>query len=161
MVSRSTWGLVLIGIITLGVLIWACVTQAQESFARSDPKLRDLRDTCAKVDPRIANLPLYSAKKSYTINKEKTYLCLYDEKGALYPDYMLRYVLLHEFAHVLNHEIGHPPSFTNKFNELLNKAVKLQILPGNNKTGELDTKGWLDTNYCMYSDDGGGGDHAE
>lgn len=139
----NRWGLFFMILIVLSVGLWAIVTQIRESYTSSDPILKELRDQAARVDSRIANLPLYSAEKSYTINKEKTFLCLRDEKGEYYDKNMLIYVLLHEFAHVINHEVGHPPSFHKVFDDLLKKAEAIGVWNRNKP---------IISDYCMYND---------
>ena len=90
-------------------------------------------------------LKLYRGKKSYTINKENTYMCLYDEKGEYYPLNLLIYVLLHERAHSLNlKDIGHTELFYKIFQELLDEAEKLGI---------YNQKIPIDDNYCLYAGD--------
>jgi hypothetical protein len=137
------WGLFTLLLITACVLTWAIVTQYNEAYMRNDPILKELRDDAIRVDPRIGNLPLYAAEKSYTINKEKTFLCLRDENGEYYSRNMLMYVLLHEFAHVINEEIGHPPSFYKVFDDLLKKAEAV---------GVWDRDIPIVKDYCMYND---------
>ena len=135
------WGIILLITCTI-ILTWAILTCVKEYFESNDPILNEIRLDVAKVDPRILNIPLYIASKSYTINKEKTYLCLFDENGKYYDKNMLIYVLLHEFAHIINHEIGHPPSFVKTFDELLRKAEEVGIW-SRDKT--------IIQNYCQYN----------
>ena len=139
----TNWGFFALILIVAGVLIWAVVTQYREAYMRNDPILKELRADAIRVDPRIRNLPLYAAEKSYTINKEKTFLCLRDEEGDYYDKNMLMYVLLHEFAHVINHEIGHPPSFHRVFEDLLNKAEAVGVWDRNKPVVK---------DYCTYND---------
>ena len=68
---------------------------------------------------------MYKGDKSYTINKEKTFLCLYDKNGDYYPVNQLVYVLLHEISHALNtKDVGHTDNFNKIFDELLDKATQ-------------------------------------
>jgi len=64
----------------------------------------------------------YEDDQSYTINKEKVYLCLKDKKGKYYGKNMIIYVTLHEIAHVICDEIGHTEKFKQIFDELLYEA---------------------------------------
>ena len=90
------------------------------------------------------NIQLLKGNKSYTINKEKIYLCLTDENGKYYSDNMLTYVLIHEIAHVLNKkDIGHTDEFHRVFEELLIKAEGYGIYDPNEQ--KID-------NYCTYND---------
>jgi hypothetical protein len=81
--------------------------------------------------PTLKNLmneiKLHRGDKSYTINKEKIFLCLKDEKGEYYTDNMLLYVLIHELAHCVCKEIGHTDTFNEIFQVLLDKASSLGI----------------------------------
>ena len=69
-------------------------------------------------------ISLYRGNKSYTINKEKVYLCLKDEKGEYFSDNMLLYVLGHEISHSLCPEIGHTEKFHQIFEALLVKLTE-------------------------------------
>jgi len=103
------------------------INQVMETYASNDPVLIDLQKTLEPVHPIIKNLTIYKGKKSYTINKEKIYICLGGKDGKYYDKNTLIYVTLHEIAHVLCNEIGHTEKFNNIFDELLNKATKLKI----------------------------------
>lgn len=95
---------------------------------QDDAMLYTLKAVLLPVHPIITDLKLYKGDKSYTINKKKVFICLYDENGDYYPLNMLVYVLLHEIAHVLNTEdVGHTPAFHSKFDELLDRATQLGI----------------------------------
>jgi predicted metal-dependent hydrolase len=73
-------------------------------------------------------IKLYKSNKSFTINKEKTFLCLYDKDGNYYPLNMIIYVLLHEIAHSLNVlDVGHTENFHEIFDQLLEEATKMGI----------------------------------
>lgn len=80
-------------------------------------------------------MKIVKGNKSYTVNKKKIYLCLYDKKtGELYNKNMLVYVLLHELAHVLNEgnadpaqDIGHTEAFHAVFDKLLDRAEELGV----------------------------------
>ena len=93
-----------------------------------DPMLLTLKEILKPVHPIISELKIYRGNKSYTINKEKIYLCLYDQNGEYYPINMLIYVLLHEIAHILNeYDIGHTPKFYEQFNKLLEKSISIGV----------------------------------
>ena len=117
---------IILCLVTFIILWW--VTSSIENYKKSDdPKLYQLKEMLSPLHPKIKDLKLYKGKKSYTINKEKVYLCLKDEKGDYYNDNMLIYVLLHELAHVFCDEIGHTPKFHQIFDELLEKAHNMGI----------------------------------
>ena len=89
----------------------------------------------------LDKISLYKGDKSYTINKQKIFLCLRDENGSYYDDMMLLYVLLHELSHVLCDEVGH----TEKFHEIFD-----QILAEANKQGIYDNSYSIIQDYCQY-----------
>ena len=112
---------------------------------QSDPKLHEIKNRCIHVHPVVKDLKLYKGEKSYTINKEKIYICLLDEKGEYYPMNMLIYVFLHELAHLINKEdTGHTEKFHEIFQQLINKAHELEIY--NPSIPPID-------NYCMHNTD--------
>ena len=137
------------GFIILGLLIWLIKTQIREHYLQNDPMLITLKEVLRPITYNgksiSDNLKLYKGKKSYTINKENTYMCLYDEKGKYYPLNMLLYVLLHERTHSLNtKDVGHTPEFHRIFQELLDQAEAVGVY--NSKIPIID-------NYCEYAPD--------
>lgn len=118
-----------IAIIALLIILFITliITQVIEMYASNDPVLIDLQETLIPVHPVIRTLTMYSGKKSYTINKEKIYMCMKDKKGNYYSKNTLIYVALHEIAHVICDEIGHTEKFNRIFNQLLKKAAGLKI----------------------------------
>ena len=132
---------IVFSLILIGILIWAIVTQVKEHHKQNDPKLRELKKKLAAVHPAVKNLDFYEGERSYTINKEKIYLCLKDENGHYYDDNMLVYVLLHEISHSLNDEVGHTEKFHEIFEDLLKRATAL---------GLYNPSLPLVKNYCEY-----------
>jgi hypothetical protein len=121
-----------LAIVLILVLSWIIYKQVHEYHLQNDPMLETLKQILKPVHPIFENLKLYKGDKSYTINKDKTFLCLYDEKGEYYPINMLIYVLLHEVSHSLNtKDIGHTPEFHRIFDELLEKATSLGLYNAN------------------------------
>ena len=105
--------------------------------------LDKLKKIMEPLHPDIKNLKLYKGKKSYTINKEKIYLCLTDKDGEYYPTNMLVYVMLHEFAHYLNKDdIGHTEKFHKIFQDLIDQAHEMGIYNASIPPIE---------NYCMHN----------
>jgi predicted metal-dependent hydrolase len=99
-----------------------------ENYDKSiDPKLYEIKKITNNVHSIISNVELYEDTKSYTINKEKIYLCLKDKNRKYYSDNMLVYVFLHEIAHILCDEVGHTEKFRNIFQDLLDKATEMKI----------------------------------
>ena len=96
----------------------------KEKYEEDDAMLVELRSKLQDTFPEMKNIILLKGDKSYTINKKRVYLCLYDADGKYYNENMLVYVLLHELAHVMCSEIGHTEKFHEIFNGLLEKAIK-------------------------------------
>ena len=129
----------------IGIIAWMWVSQTMSDYyAQRDPKLKQILQDLSPVHPDIKNhTSLYEGKKSYTINKQKIYLCIKDENGNYYPDNSLYFVFLHEFAHKLNKTIGHGEDWEEIFQNLLKRAVKLGLYD--------PTRPPSDT-YCTYND---------
>ena len=94
------------------------------------------------IHPIGRKIKLYKGKKSYTINKKKIYLCLFDENGNYYLDNHIIYVLCHEMAHVLSNSIGHTSEFEDNFKKLLERAEKIELYNPNIPMPE---------DYCTYN----------
>ena len=130
--------------------------QMEEYKLQDDPKLIELKK---KITPHfnkenysglltsmnnsnlLDKISLYKGDKSYTINKQKIFLCLKDEHDEYYDDMMLLHVLLHEICHSLCDEIGHTEKFNEMLDELLKKADEMQI---------YDLEYPVLQNYCQY-----------
>jgi len=152
--SKSTMFILFIIILFVGFLIWY---QFEEFQLQNDPKLKELKQIIEplfidkkKYEGYLSNLnnenimekvSLYKGNKSYTINKEKIFLCLKDENDEYYDTNFLVYVLLHELSHVICDEIGHTQKFEDTFKELLDEAVK---------KGVYDQSKPIISNYCEY-----------
>jgi hypothetical protein len=128
----------------IGFIVWWVIKRIKENHLQDDPKLHHLREILHPVHPVVKDLKLYRGKKSYTLNKEKIYLCLVDENGEYYSNNQLLYVLLHEMAHLLNKDdIGHTEKFHKIFRELLDKAIELGIYDDSIPPIQ---------DYCTYND---------
>lgn len=79
----------------------------------------------------MKELHFLRGEKSYTINKEKVYICMKDEKGEYYDDNMLIYVIAHEISHAICPEIGHTELFHQIFDELLLELIDAGIFDPN------------------------------
>lgn len=118
----------ILSIILIGILLYALKQQISEYTLQDDPMLYTLKEVLKPVHPIIDELKLYKGDKSFTINKDKIFLCLYDKNGNYYPLNMLIYVLLHEVSHRINDvDVGHTPEFHRIFNELLEKATQIGV----------------------------------
>jgi len=132
----------ILAVLLIIFLIWMITHQIKEHHLQDDPMLYTLKEVLKPVHPVISQLKLYKGDKSYTINKNKIFLCLYDENGEYYPLNMLVYVLLHEIAHLLNDkDVGHTPAFHAQFDELLDRATQLGI---------YNPSIPIIQNYCQY-----------
>ena len=125
------------------VIIILIVEQIEEYSLQDDPKLMEIKtaieplfsknikytgilDVINKRD--IFNeLTFYKGNKSYTINKEKVFLCLKDKQDNYYDMNTLIFVTLHEISHSLCDEIGHTAKFNKIFDELIKKAAEMKI----------------------------------
>lgn len=125
------------------LLTWLIYNQIVECYTQSDPMIKDLRSSIEELlnneekftgylEPLndkdiLKQISIHKGNKSYTINKTKIYLCLFDENGQYYNKNMLIYVLLHEISHCICNEIGHTEKFYQIFDELLTYATNKNI----------------------------------
>ena len=116
-----------LGTIMIVIVYMMCHNQVKEHLLQDDPMLDHLRIILLNVHPIVKTLKLYKGDKSYTLNKEKIFLCLKDDNDKYYSLNMLIYVSLHEIAHVLSPTTGHDHSFYEEFEKLLTKAKNLGI----------------------------------
>lgn len=114
--------------------------QIKEHYDQDDPKLKEIKEEFHNFFSQdiqwekplnklnhlniMKETTLYKGAKSYTINKEKVYICLKDENGSYYDNNMLVYVLAHEYSHVLCDSIGHTEEFHTIFESLLLKLAE-------------------------------------
>lgn len=123
-------------------LFYVTTVYYKEKYQQRDPMLYEIRENLMLLSPKAATLRYFEDNKSYTINKQKVYLCLKDDQEAYYPMNMLMYVAIHELAHVLCNEIGHTPKFHSIFSDLLLRATELGI---------YDPDIPVIQNYCGYN----------
>ena len=105
------------------------LSSVTERYYHSDPYLSELHAKLSVLDPRLRDVQVFEGKESYTLNKSKVYICLYDANREYYPENMLVYVLCHEYAHVLCDVVDdkkemHSKEFFRIFNRLLAKAER-------------------------------------
>lgn len=113
--------------ILIGLMVFLIFKQAKENFSQYHPVIQVLKENVVNCFPELQHLKIYEGDKSYTINKEKIYLCIRDKEGQYYNQNILMYVLLHEIAHTICPEIGHTQEFKNIFNSLLDRATAFGI----------------------------------
>lgn len=126
-------------VFVLFIILFIAILQYNKEMFRHDDKITELKYRVGKVFPLVNELEIYVGEKSYTINKEKIFLCLKDKNEKYYDSNMLVYVLLHELSHVLNDEVGHGEKFQRIFDEVLEKATD---------AGIYDPHKPLIQNYC-------------
>ena len=149
----------IIACILVGVIIYLIYRQTEEYKLKDDPKLHDLNELFSgffnkdrywtgHLDPLnrrdiMNEIDLYRGDKSYTINKERVYLCLKDENNEYYPINMLIYVLAHELSHVISKSIGHTDEFHAIFDQLLGELTE---------EGIYDPSEQIISDYCHAGD---------
>ena len=142
--TRFVTILIIVVIVCIG--LWAAYKQVKEHYAQDDPKLQELQkiftdffNSKSDWEPPLDMLnkrhvmdevKLYRGEKSYTINKEKIFLCMKDRKGQYYSNNILIYVLGHEIAHSLCDEVGHTEKFHIIFEALLEQLTNAEIYSG-------------------------------
>ena len=156
--SSKLLGIILALLLSM-FLIYGVCNQVRDNYLQKDDKLQELKELVLPLFKKekfnsdilsslqrgniLDEVLLLRGEKSYTINKEKIYICLKDDNGEYYDNNMLIYVLLHECGHVLCDEIGHTEKFHNIFEELLKEATEMGI---------YDPKKPIDMNYCENGD---------
>ena len=144
-------------IFTSSLLIYG---QIYEHLALNDEKLIQLKTVLEKFFAKqkkwegnlevlnrkniMKEITIYRGEKSYTINKEKVYICLKDPKGEYYSDNTLYYVMAHEISHAICDEIGHTHKFHAIFQELLDLMQQ---------DGIYDKSIPITKDYCIHGDE--------
>lgn len=72
----------------------------------------------------------FGSKESFTENKKNIFICSSKNKN------IQNYVLLHEMAHVISSNYGHTKNFNKIFSELLEEAIKENIIDKENITNK-------------------------
>lgn len=101
---------------------WCSYNKTYEKFLESDKTVNRIRNKLISVFPELQYVKLMKGTSSYTINKSKIYLCTEDNKGEVYDDNMLIYVVLHELAHSVCPDIGHGIVFQKIFKSFLRRG---------------------------------------
>lgn len=104
-----------------------------KSLSKNDERRKLLEEAPLKLQERKDTKDV-----GYTINKgESIGLCLEDNENALF------FVTLHELAHIITKDYGHPPEFWKNFEFLVKHAVEQGLYNYKN----YDTN---PVNYCNY-----------
>lgn len=150
--------------VLIAFIVYLIHNQIEEYQLQHDPKLHELKGifheffehkgkkgkkwehplTKLNDTNPMKRIKLLKGGKSYTINKEKVYLCLKDEKEQYYNLNMLIYVTAHELAHVLCDSIGHTDEFHAIFEALLVELTD---------QGIYDPKQEILLDYCAHGVD--------
>jgi hypothetical protein len=149
----------LLKIVIILFLCWVVTTHIftymEEYVQQDDPKILEIKEKLIPLFSKdvkhsgflevinrrdvFDEIYMYKGDKSYTINKEKVFLCLKDKNDEYYSMNILVFVTLHELAHVLSTTIGHDKNFNDIFDALLKKAAEMKI---------YDPSVQMDQNYC-------------
>jgi hypothetical protein len=127
-------------ILVVGIIVYLISAQAHENYSQYDPVIQNLKGEVMCCFPELIHLQVYEGNKSYTINKEKIYLCIKDRYGRYYNKNVLMYVLLHEIAHTLCTDVGHTPQFNEIFDILLQRA----------RDANIYTPTEIPSDYCKF-----------
>jgi predicted metal-dependent hydrolase len=119
--SLEVFIILLLAVIFLS--IWYFLKTKFENYLENEPTVVTLRNKIIPFFPELTRVKLMKGNSSYTINKQKIYLCT-ESKGEIYEDNMLVYVILHELAHTQCSEIGHGSKFQNIFKSFLERAER-------------------------------------
>ncbi|ASZ84993.1 013L [Cherax quadricarinatus iridovirus] len=104
-------------------LCWKFFENEYESYLENEPTIVRLKNKLIPYFPEISYIRMMKGDSSYTINKQKIYICT-ESGGDTYDDNMLTYVILHELAHTLCPDIGHGSKFQIIFKSLLERAER-------------------------------------
>jgi len=121
--NKSMEVFVLLLAIVIFMSIWYLLKTNYENYLENEPTVVRLKNKLIPFFPELKYVKLMKGDSSYTINKQKIYLCT-ESKGEIYDDNMLVYVILHELAHTLCPEIGHGSKFQIIFKSLLDRAER-------------------------------------
>jgi len=114
-------GIIVLTMFIVVMFLWYIFKMNYETYLENEDTIVRLKYQLVPVFPELLNVKLMKSDASYTINKQKIYLCT-ESDGVVYDDNMLTYVILHELAHTMCPEIGHGKRFQKIFNSLLTRA---------------------------------------
>ena len=118
--------IVLLLLFIIVMVLWYLIKTNHESFLENEPTVVRLRNKLLPVFPELGVVKLMKGDASYTINKQKIFLCT-ESEGTTYDDNMLTYVILHELAHTMCPEIGHGDQFQKIFQSLLSRGERHRL----------------------------------
>lgn len=118
--------IILLLLFIIAMVLWYLVKVNYETYLENEPTVVRLRNKLLPVFPELGVVKLMKGDASYTINKQKIYLCT-EAGGTTYDDNMLTYVILHELAHTMCPEIGHGSQFQKIFQSLLDRGERHRL----------------------------------
>lgn len=153
-----------VGVLILCLVGIAIFTQAKERMSSYNPKIialknriRPLFESNIEYDGllqkmnqlNLDQLEIFEGNKSYTLEKQKIYLCLKKQDGNYYNESMLTHVLLHELSHMIcdsMDEVTHSQKFYDTFQRLLDVSKQLGVYDSD------DELAFIVHDYCPDSD---------
>jgi predicted metal-dependent hydrolase len=117
---------ILIILFVVFMTAWYLIKTNYEHYLENEPTVMRLRNKLSPIFPELKFVKMMKGNSSYTINKQKIYLCT-EANGEVYDDNMLTYVTLHELAHTMCPEIGHGEQFQSIFQTLLGRAERHKL----------------------------------
>lgn len=108
-----------------------------ERMKMDDRHLQPLYADIRKQLSRCARVTLHdvhaypSMRCTYTLDKRRVFVRMRDDHGERFADCIVRYVLVHELAHVLNATTGHDESFRRLLRRLEQCARRHPMCPEN------------------------------
>lgn len=119
--------LIALGVVLVIAAIAFVYSRGNQQDQRSQyPKLQEISNNYAKIDPEYGKIPIREGTSAYTENKSVITICLKDPmSGHEYDMNTLMYVALHELAHATIPEQGHGDKFRARFQYLLKRGYQL------------------------------------
>ncbi len=113
-------------IIILLLIVLATFLHVRNVETYEDPITMKIHKDLIKLHPEAQRISIQGSDQSFTEDKTRMYLCLYDENGNYYDYNMLMYVAIHELAHVISKSVDpehKTDEFKNNFKFLLKRAA--------------------------------------
>ncbi len=118
-----------------------------------DPKKDGVDDLINNYNPDALSETVIGSKyTSYSVNKgEKISICIRAiNDNTFIDDNTVLFVVIHELAHVMTEEIGHPPEFWENMKFLLEEAEKIGIYKPINYEKEPEQYCGMEINTTPY-----------
>ena len=125
-------------LLLIGIILWVVINHIKDRYLHVYEDFEVLSgdngivEDLKKLHPKVNSMKWKGhSVKSFTVNKQDTYICLKNKQGEYYPRNHLTYVAIHELAHAICPSIGHTQEWSSIFEDLLIKAEKLGIYDPN------------------------------